>query len=155
MRFSWLPALISGRSQATPTKIFMTGLVMLSLSTNACGPSIKEAYERDNAEAKRQCTMESRGRLLAEAARRCNRIYGALNEKYFGPLDSFQQAYQAYMVAVYERVDRRELTQTQASFVLAEFNRRLQVEKKRLGYEESLVQSERIKAEAASRAADA
>lgn len=115
----------------------------------ACGPSTAELYQRELNVANMNCQAlpeESGGVLRKE--RECQRLLRPVADKYGHRPDVFAQSVLAYRLAVAERVDRNEITMTQAEYLVKEYQRRVMMEREQM-------LNTRRQVDAAGRAADA
>lgn len=105
-------------------------VILLGLGP-ACGPASRETYRRELALAMSACSSLPAA-TRPERERECQRLYHFVQEKHGYGVDEFTQAEMAYRLALFERVERKEMTPPEAEVLLAEFKRRLAAEREHL-----------------------
>ena len=105
--------------------------VLVGLLLSACGPTTYQLFQRDLSDTQRGCRFLPMGRLV-EFAQRCQDRERVVYAKYGHRVDEFTQAEWAYTLAVYDRLDRKEIAASEAHFLITEFKRRMAVEREQL-----------------------
>lgn len=131
----------------------VVGVVLLQMVLVACGPTTAELYRRDMARAVEECRRYI-GTPLVAAVRECQGMHREIWQRY-GATDAFTDAVLSYQLAVYERVERREITFNQAHFLIDDFNRHVRVEREKLQLERARTRAAIEQANAVAAAADA
>lgn len=105
--------------------------LLVGLLLAACGPTTYVSFQRDLADTRRGCRFLPMGRLV-EFSQRCQDRERAVYARYGYKVDEFTQAEWAYTLAVYDRLDRKQIEPSEAHFLVTEFKRRMTVEREQI-----------------------